>query len=78
MITNPAVYLKAASLSRIQSAISSSLVFNESAVWFRFVTSVLILLQGSYRQDSIKLKDFLRTSQILSYCFQGLKTKEKY
>ena len=31
-------------------------------------------IQGSYRQDCVKFKDFSRTSQGLSYCFQGLKT----
>ena len=35
-------------------------------------------LQGSYRQDCVKFKDFSRTSKRLSYCFQGLKTYEKY
>ena len=34
--------------------------------------------QGSYRQDLVKLKDFSRTSKILSYSFQGLKVDEKY
>ena len=33
--------------------------------------------QGSYRQDCVKFKDFSRTSQRLSFCFQGLKTYEK-
>ena len=32
--------------------------------------------QGSYRQVCVKFKDFSRTSKILSYCFQGLKTYE--
>ena len=31
---------------------------------------------GSYRQVCVKFKDFSRTSQILSYCFQGLNTYE--
>ena len=31
-------------------------------------------IQGSYRQDGVKFKDFSK----LSYCFQGLKTYEKY
>ena len=31
-------------------------------------------LQGSYRQDCVKFKDFSRASKRLSYCFQGLKT----
>ena len=35
-----------------------------------------IQLQGSYRQVCVKLKDFSRTSKILSYCFQGLETYE--
>ena len=35
-------------------------------------------LQGSYRQNCVKFKDFSRTSQRLSYCFQGLKTLGKY
>ena len=30
--------------------------------------------QGSYRQVCVKFKDFSRTSNRLSYCFQGLKT----
>ena len=34
--------------------------------------------QGSYRQVSVKFKDFSRTSKRLSYCFHGLKTYEKY
>ena len=34
--------------------------------------------QGSYRQVCVKFKDFSRTSKRLSYCFQGLKTYEKY
>ena len=34
----------------------------------------LNLIQGSYRQDCVKFKDFSRTSKRLSYCFQGLKT----
>ena len=34
--------------------------------------------QGSYKQDCVKFKDFSRTSKKLSYCFQGLKTTEKY
>ena len=35
-------------------------------------------LQGSYRQVSVKFKDFSRTSKRLSYHFQGLKTYEKH
>ena len=35
-------------------------------------------MQGSYRQVSVKFKDFSRTSKRFSYCFQGLKTYEKY
>ena len=34
--------------------------------------------QGSYKQDCVKFKAFSRTSKRLSYCFQGLKTLEKY
>ena len=34
--------------------------------------------QGSYRQVYVKFKDYSRTSKRLSYCFQGLKTYEKY
>ena len=34
--------------------------------------------QGSYRQVCVKFKDFSRTSKIFSYCFQGLKTYDKY
>ena len=30
--------------------------------------------KGSYRQVCVKFKDFSRTSKILSYCFQELKT----
>ena len=33
---------------------------------------------GSYRQVCVKFKDFSRTSKRLSYCFQRLKTFEKY
>ena len=40
--------------------------------------SAILQLQGSYRQVLVKFKDFSRTSKILSYCFQGLKTYEKY
>ena len=36
--------------------------------------SGLPCLQGSYRQDCVKFKDFSRTSKRLSSCFQGLKT----
>ena len=36
------------------------------------------IYQGSYRQVHVKFKDFSRTSKILSYCFQGLKSYEKY
>ena len=56
MITNPAVYSKAPPLSRIQSAISHSLVFNESAVWFGFVKSVLTLLfrNGQFLMSIVK------------------------
>ena len=38
----------------------------------------LVLQQGSYRQVCVKFKDFSRTSERLSYCFQGLKAYEKY
>ena len=34
--------------------------------------------QGSYRQVSVKFKDFSRTSKRLFYRFKGLKTDEKY
>ena len=40
--------------------------------------TVNVLQQGSYRQVCVKFKDFSRTSKRLSYCFQGLKTYEKY
>ena len=36
------------------------------------------ILHGSYRQVPLKFKDFSRTFKKLSYCFQGLKTYEKY
>ena len=45
---------------------------------FFFVSAVGFLNQGSYRQVCVKFKDFSRTSKRLSYCFQGLKTYEKY
>ena len=35
-------------------------------------------IQGSYRQDCVKFKEFSRTSKRLSYSFQGLKVNEKY
>ena len=38
------------------------------------LTIITTLQQGSYRQVCVKFKDF----KILSYCFQGLKTYEKY
>ena len=34
--------------------------------------------QGSYRQVCVKFNDFPKSSKRLSYCFQGLKTYEKY
>ena len=36
------------------------------------------MTQSSYRQVCVKFKDFSRTSKRLSYCFQRLKTYEKY
>ena len=37
----------------------------------------LVSYLGSYRQVSVKFKDFSRTSKRLSYHFQGLKTYKK-
>ena len=34
-----------------------------------------LVFKGSYRQVCVKFKDFSRTSKRLSYCFEGLKTK---
>ena len=45
-------------------------------VWTEFFTFFRIRHQGSYRQVSVKLKDFSRTSKRFFYCFQGLKTYE--
>ena len=36
----------------------------------------ILFAKGSYRQVSVKFKDFSRTSKRLPYCFQGLKTYE--
>ena len=35
-------------------------------------------IQGSHRQVVVKFKDVSRTSERLSYSFQGLKVYEKY
>ena len=42
------------------------------------VIIVELQIQGSYKQVSVKFKDFSKTSKRLSYHFQGLKTYEKY
>ena len=45
-------------------------------VGLKCVIVAFLIIQGSYRQDCVKFKDFSRTSQRLSYCFQGLKLKK--
>ena len=42
----------------------------------KILIDITKLGHGSYRQVCVKFKDFSRTSKILSYCFQGLKTYE--
>ena len=51
-------------------------VKKESELWKQ--RNVSIFIQGSYMQVCVKFKDFSRTSKRLYYCFQRLKTYEKY
>ena len=71
LAATPLLSFRLSLLSSLHIKICTRVGINQPARFRYFI-------QGSYRQVCVKFKDFSRASKRLSYCFQGLKTKEKY